>query len=55
MIFMVAVALTACNSASVEAPAVADSTNVDSISVKIVDSVNAKVDSSKCIIDTIKK
>lgn len=55
MIFMVAVTLSACNSASVETSAVADSTNIDSISVKIVDSVNTKVDSSKSIIDTIKK
>jgi len=39
---------TACNSASTEAPSISDST-----SIKVVDSL--KVDSSKSIIDTIKK
>jgi len=53
LLFVLAVALSACNSASVEAPAVSDSTSVDSISIKAVDSL--KVDSSKSIIDTIKK
>jgi predicted lipoprotein len=48
LLFVLAVALSACNSASIEAPAVADS-----ISVKAVDSL--KVDSSKSIIDTTKK
>jgi len=53
LLFVLAVALSACNSASTEAPSISDSTNVDSISVKAVDSLN--VDSSKSIINTIKK
>jgi len=48
LLFVLAVALSACNSASTEAPAISDST-----SIKVVDSL--KVDSSKSIIDTIKK
>ena len=42
LLFVLAVALSACNSTSTEAPAISDSTSI-------------KVDSSKSIIDTIKK
>jgi hypothetical protein len=48
LLFVLAVALSACHSASTEAPSISDST-----SIKVVDSL--KVDSSKSIIDTIKK
>lgn len=48
LLFVLAVALSACNSTSTEAPSISDST-----SIKVVDSL--KVDSSKSIIDTIKK
>lgn len=55
LIFIAAIVLTACNSPKTVEPTNLDSTSVDSITVKNLDSVSKKVVDTAKAIDTSKK